>query len=48
MDTLGVPQLTVAIHKAAEAVTTRLKNGVAALILQDATVEGGLYSIGAV
>ena len=47
MDTLGVPTLTVTIHKAAETVAARLKNGVAALILKDATAQGGLYSIGA-
>lgn len=47
MADLGMPTLTITIKKAAEAVVTRLKNGVAAVIVRDAGVTAGLYVLGA-
>lgn len=39
MADLGVPTLTITIKKAAQTVATRLKNGVAAVIVRDAGVK---------
>lgn len=47
MADLGMPTLTITIKKAAETVATRLKNGVAAVIVRDAGVTTGLYVLGA-
>lgn len=47
MADLGMPTLTITIKKAAETVATRLKNGVAAVIVRDAGVTAGLYVLGA-
>lgn len=46
MADLGVPTLTITIKKAAQTVATRLKNGVAAVIVRDAGVAAGLYVLG--
>lgn len=46
MADLGVPTLTITIKKAAQTVATRLKNGVAAVIVRDAGVTAGLYVLG--
>lgn len=47
MADLGMPTLTITIKKAAETVATRLKNGVAAVIVRDAGTSAGLYVLGA-
>lgn len=41
----GVPKLTFTFRTAAEETAARLKNGVVALIVQDATATEGLYSV---
>src|SRR5699024_1964987 len=43
---MGVPNLTIEFHKAAQEVESRLKRGVVALIVRDATVTPGLYRLG--
>ena len=44
--TLGAPTLTITVKKAVETVAARLKNGVAAVIVRDATATKGLYVLG--
>lgn len=46
MADLGMPTLTITIKKAAETVVTRLKEGVVAMIVRDATATPGLYTVG--
>lgn len=46
MADLGVPTLTITIKKAAETVATRMKNGVAAVIVRDTGAQAGLYVLG--
>lgn len=43
---MGVPNLTIEFHKAAQEVESRLKAGIVALIVRDATVTPGLYRLG--
>ena len=43
---MGVPNLTIEFHKAAQEVESRLKRGVVAIIVRDATVTPGLYRLG--
>ena len=45
-ETLGMPTLTITIKKAAQTVVARLKDGVVAMIVRDATETPGLYVVG--
>ena len=45
-ETLGMPTLTITIKKAAQTVAARLKDGVVAMIVRDATETPGLYVVG--
>lgn len=45
MSGIGQPNLTIAIHKAAEEVVSRLKNGIVAVIVRDAGTTSGLYTL---
>ena len=42
---MGQPSLTIAFHKAAEEVVSRLKNGIVAVIVRDAGAAAGLYTL---
>lgn len=42
---MGQPNLTIAFHKAAEEVVSRLKNGIVAVIVRDAGATAGLYTL---
>ena len=46
MATLGAPTLTITIKKAADTVVYRLKQGIVAMIVRDATATAGLYVLG--
>ena len=46
MADLGAPTLTITIKKAADTVVYRLKEGVVAMIVRDATAKAGLYILG--
>ena len=46
MATLGAPTLTITIKKAADTVVYRLKQGIVAMIVRDATATSGLYVLG--
>ena len=45
MSGIGQPNLTIAFHKAAEEVVSRLKNGIVAVIVRDAGTTSGLYTL---
>ena len=44
--TLGMPTLTITVKKAAQTVAARLKDGVVAMIVRDASETPGLYVVG--